>query len=449
MGIAVAMMLESGYTNQINTFSLRDVLQKLLDNFPQIEPYRDAIKGKKRGHLFERLRENKYDFETVFKDVLAGGILVTDLSGSDTFRFAHKSYLEYLVSDFYVNFILQDEEREYDFKIANAIHKTLKFKNAQIEESIDVNNFIVQLITNRIRLKVPVEGNEEAYSKAVFHKLISSWWGRRFPNLVFWLRIHPNLLRLHFLTISIGLLVVLACLLDNVVLSCIMSLTFILWVLTLIFSGLIKKNERVKITLTQHSWGLKKWNSVMSNMNIENVKPELSANVKCLLSMDFGNFKELYLSITWLQITSFNLFIIGITFFLVSNIMVGNNEVITSTYAVKIIVYTYMIAYVTLSAWLFRVLMGNFMLYGETINIKNKNEYRYLDAALIGFSSMIFPLVIAIVRHSLPEGILVDIFIFLIIIILLLGMNTDNFLELRKSIKAEQTRQAEAEQPDA
>lgn len=167
MGIATGMMLSDDYSNQISKQRLTEIIKKLLDNFPaQLPLHKDAANGLHSKNLLERFAENRHTVETVLRDVVAGGVLVMDLSGSDVFKFSHKSYMEYLVSNFYTNFILQEDENEYDLMITNAIAKTFTFKEKHLRHSIDVNNFAAQLIANRIQLKdnknhtLPVKDNE-------------------------------------------------------------------------------------------------------------------------------------------------------------------------------------------------------------------------------------------------------------------------------------------------
>jgi len=290
MGIAVAMMLESGYTNQIKKAALRDVVQKLLDNFPEIQPYRDTQQGKKQGKLPDRLKENHKALDTVFRDVIAGGILVTDLSGSDTFRFAHKSYLEYLVSDFYVNFILQDDEREYDLKIANAVRKALNFKDNQLEQSIDLYYFIAQLITNRIRLRnkktgveIPIEGNEEVYSKAIFDALIPSWWSRRFPNLMFWLGLHKSLIPLHSIAVLTLIMGFTSLWFENIYTALLSIAGHIFWFIGFYALGLLREDERIKI-ITQSTIQLVLWVDIVNNMELTKTPPIISKRLKEIIS---------------------------------------------------------------------------------------------------------------------------------------------------------------------
>lgn len=206
-GIAVGMMLDSGYTNQILKSKLKEIIQKLWDNYPDIEPTKYANnKVESYSNLKVRMKENRNDFDTILKDVIAGGILVLDLSGSDSFRFAHKSHLEYLISDFYVNLILNDRDRKYETKVAHAIRDALKFKSKQMVENPDLDNFIAQLISYRIQLydaktgkKLLIHENRSLYSKAIFEKIGTTLLERLFPSFMFWLNIRKTPFIFHIL----------------------------------------------------------------------------------------------------------------------------------------------------------------------------------------------------------------------------------------------------------
>lgn len=204
MGIATGMMLDDDYSNQISKQKLTDIVRQLLDNFPkQLPPHRDASNGLHTDNLLVRLKENKDGFDTVLKDVLASGILVLDLSGSDVFKFAHKSSMEYLVSDFYTNFVLQEDERDFDLIITNAIANTFTFKEKSLRHNTDVDNFTSQLISNRIQLKdikgqpLPVEGNEKIYVKTIYKKLVPGWVASFMPTLTAYLKLDNGLIWNH------------------------------------------------------------------------------------------------------------------------------------------------------------------------------------------------------------------------------------------------------------
>ena len=76
-------------------------------------------------------------------DILSCGILVKDFGTSDSFKFAHKSFLELLVSKFCTIDILGKKEKddENERLIYNSIRKALKITGAKLEKSPDVIRF--------------------------------------------------------------------------------------------------------------------------------------------------------------------------------------------------------------------------------------------------------------------------------------------------------------------
>lgn len=207
MGIAIGMMLKEGYSNQISNKQLLEIIKNLYNNYPRhLAPYRYSSEGLHTTNLLERLIENEHSIQTVISDVLASGILVLDLSGSDVFKFSHKSYLEYLVSRFYANFILEDNKDEYEAMIINSIKKTFDFKNNSLVHSSDVNNFIAQNISNRIIIKdkngkiLDLQQNKKPYTREIYKKIFPKLYSQIFPSLQSWLSFHPKLLRIQFLS---------------------------------------------------------------------------------------------------------------------------------------------------------------------------------------------------------------------------------------------------------
>lgn len=206
MGIAVGMMLENGYTNQLKHIDLKRWVRKLWENYPpKLPPTGDAMQSRKSlEYLPIRLRENTDALDTILKDVRVGGILVQDLSGRDLFRFAHKSHLEYLVSAFYSGFLLQNEHDRPLLMMANAIAKTTQFSRAKLKTTPDVERFTAELIAAQIEVTdaqgspLPIEGNEKKFSDALFDMLnpydnfLLRNWANYFPKLTGWLTLHPD-----------------------------------------------------------------------------------------------------------------------------------------------------------------------------------------------------------------------------------------------------------------
>ena len=218
LGIATGMMLDNGYTNQVKHRDLQKMVEQLWANYPpKLPPYADAMQGHRTlDFLPERMKDNQNALESILKDVRAGGILVQDISGRDVFKFAHKSYLEYLVSAFFSGFTLQSDHDRPLLMMVNAIAKTFRFSDAKLKGSPDVEQFTAELIAARMELKdaqgnlLSVVGNEIQYEKGLFKLLILKsypWSGRIYPRTKIWLSLHPDIpwfLRIGILAIFCG-----------------------------------------------------------------------------------------------------------------------------------------------------------------------------------------------------------------------------------------------------
>lgn len=197
MGIAVSMMMAEGDTNQIRNQQLEQTVAKLWEGFPEaLEPYTDAHEGDRPLlHLSKRLKEQSRPLDTLNKDIRAAGILVHELSGRDTFAFAHKSYMEFLVSKFYAMLLLQTKFDRITLIKVNAIRKALNYTPAGMKYSSDIQRFSAEHIAAQVEITengqvIPVKGNEVQYDRYLRRKL-SSGMARWFPNIIGWLSFHP------------------------------------------------------------------------------------------------------------------------------------------------------------------------------------------------------------------------------------------------------------------
>ena len=97
-GIAIGMFLQTQFSNHILSDRLLPLVAKLLDAFPEELSKFETSVARKKIALRERLHDKEMLLDTVLKDVISCGILVVDLSKPDSFKFAHKSFLEYLIA---------------------------------------------------------------------------------------------------------------------------------------------------------------------------------------------------------------------------------------------------------------------------------------------------------------------------------------------------------------
>jgi hypothetical protein len=156
LGIAVFIIKNDSYSNQISNYSIIHVILDLFYNIP-IEVSNDHVNS---ISLIKRLEDDPHKIETVFNDVRASGILVKDLIKNNSFKFAHKSFLEFLFAFYFSHYKYQNND--YYTKVANSITNTL---NIQDIYKIELTNEIIQFISELL-----LERNNEAYTECKLAK---------------------------------------------------------------------------------------------------------------------------------------------------------------------------------------------------------------------------------------------------------------------------------------
>lgn len=161
MGIAVGMMKYNGYSNQISKEKLNKLVLNLYDNFPTgLRSTKSAIERGRRP-LKERMKENEeIAKDSILTDVRACGILIKDLSRINHFKFAHKSFMEYLVSEYYVLALLDKDTP--DTFMAHSISKSLNDSFSSINRSEETTNFVSQLIASEFYKESELKPEEKA-----------------------------------------------------------------------------------------------------------------------------------------------------------------------------------------------------------------------------------------------------------------------------------------------
>lgn len=111
IGIAIGMVQSNGYTNQINSEDLEKLIQKLYSSIPE----KISTDHSSNKSLKLRMQDNKQALDSVYNDIRTSTILVRDLTTNNSFKFAHKSFLEYLCAKYFVEFRLKDNNSK-DFE---------------------------------------------------------------------------------------------------------------------------------------------------------------------------------------------------------------------------------------------------------------------------------------------------------------------------------------------
>ena len=146
LGVAVGMIQESGYSNQISRNELNRIVLRLFFEMPD-HVSNDHSTG---ISLQTRLNDDPDALDSVFNDVRATGILTRDLTGVNTFKFAHKSFLELLFARYFVGQLpYADNEALY-----NSISNALGIEGGiyKLEYSDEVISHITELLAKDIKV---------------------------------------------------------------------------------------------------------------------------------------------------------------------------------------------------------------------------------------------------------------------------------------------------------
>ncbi|SDL53244.1 hypothetical protein SAMN05660337_3216 [Maridesulfovibrio ferrireducens] len=118
-GIAVHMM-HSSRQNQIRGNDFKKIVQQLYSLIPDKASSPKVMLENPQKTLKERLQDNPEATDIVYTNVRSYGLLVRDLSTNDSFKFPHKSFLEYLYAEYIANQIIN-----YNFIKRNAINMAI------------------------------------------------------------------------------------------------------------------------------------------------------------------------------------------------------------------------------------------------------------------------------------------------------------------------------------
>lgn len=203
IGIAVGMLKLNGYSNQINKVDLENLVLKLYRDFPDSIPAYDTALQSKRKSLKIRMIDNNQAEDTILTDVRSCGILVNDLTRKDYFKFAHKSFLEYQVSSYFVESILQD--RKYDNVLMNSISNALDISLSSFKHSDETISFTSEVLLSKLNLKPSTETNPKIVCKKLLKILYPTKILNKFPYSIGVLEMYPKTLYL-FITVLLGIL---------------------------------------------------------------------------------------------------------------------------------------------------------------------------------------------------------------------------------------------------
>lgn len=146
-GVA-AYMAAVSFSNQISREQLIDVVAGLLDSIPDTVSARaNAALDEPSTPLRKRLADREDAADNVRADVSACGILATDISRSNSLRFAHKSFMECLAAGVVADLLVEEGEARVE---ASSIHATTKVCSSDILRSVESTSFLAEIIAGRV-----------------------------------------------------------------------------------------------------------------------------------------------------------------------------------------------------------------------------------------------------------------------------------------------------------
>ncbi|WP_305952734.1 NACHT domain-containing NTPase [Emticicia oligotrophica] len=186
LGVAVGMHRLTELSNQISKNDLEEIILKLYKDFPEdLLPVKNATQQYKNP-LKERMKDNNNAEEMILTDVRSCGILVNDLGRKDFFKFAHKSFYEYLVSLFFVESVLKENNLAYSN--VRSISKSLEVVLSNFEHSKETMTFTAEILASRLKLSVTPNSKETAYS--LFETLYPIKFLSKFPKIAGMLEVY-------------------------------------------------------------------------------------------------------------------------------------------------------------------------------------------------------------------------------------------------------------------
>ena len=146
LGIAIGMIANNGYTNQINTKDLEALIKKLYLAIPD----KISFDHNQNRSLKIRMKDNKNALDSIYNDIRASTILVRDLTSISSFKFAHKSFLEYLCAKYFIEVREKETKSEYFSKeyksYIEGIEKAYSNPVSKLNYSKESIGFIVDMI---------------------------------------------------------------------------------------------------------------------------------------------------------------------------------------------------------------------------------------------------------------------------------------------------------------
>jgi len=200
--IAVYMAVND-LPNQISSHQLSQVIRDLIDIMPKAVSL--SVRNLKRDpqvltQRFDFTGNKQLAIESIENDVRNCGLLVTDLTKDNTFKFAHKSFMEFLAAKVFADWMVRKESKN---QVAGSIVNQFKLKRKHIFRQLEIRAFFGEMLANNIKETDKLKLSENLLQSLigyplVFHKiilLISAKMWQRFKHYI----LKNDLFRLSFL----------------------------------------------------------------------------------------------------------------------------------------------------------------------------------------------------------------------------------------------------------
>jgi len=149
-GIATFMAINY-LPNQISKEKLHDIVSKLYKNMPDSVSKIDAMSGEVSKPLRNRIEDDEHAMEHIKTDVRACGLLVADPTKSGSFKFAHKSFMEYLFAEVLAKRMVKEFLEEDHLEMNSAIIKSAEFIMLDIWGHTESVAFFAELTTDYLQ----------------------------------------------------------------------------------------------------------------------------------------------------------------------------------------------------------------------------------------------------------------------------------------------------------
>jgi hypothetical protein len=158
-GIAVYMASNS-LPNQITKDKLHDIVLKLCENIPDSVSMADAMSGEVSQPLRNRMKNDEHALEHIKTDVRACGLLVSDPTKSGSFKFAHKSFMEYLFAEVLSKMMIKEFLGEDELEMNSSIIKSNETNLLKILEFTESVAFFAELTAYYMQIHTSAKDDE-------------------------------------------------------------------------------------------------------------------------------------------------------------------------------------------------------------------------------------------------------------------------------------------------